>query len=61
MFYQTYTARNLPSACTAVTPGCDAMVTSAATRSVRRTPYNVLSMGMTQQFFVLFIPGDLNL
>lgn len=30
MFYQAYTTRKPLSACTAVTPGCDGMVQSAA-------------------------------
>jgi len=54
MFYQTYTARKPPSACTPVTPS-----PPAATQwfrlllhlcCVRRTHYNALSMKITQQF-----------
>ena len=48
-------SRKPPSACTVVTisPGCDAMVPSAAVCSIRHTPYYALSMGMSQQFFFL--------
>jgi len=62
MFYQTLTARMPQSACTAVTPSlptatkwCRVVccwMTSFAAYGVRRTPYNALSVGMTQQFFV---------
>jgi len=29
--------------------------------NVHTSPYHALSMGMTQQFFVFFVPGDLDL
>jgi len=62
MFYQTYAARKLPKVPVTVhcrhpvTPGGHGMVPSAAERqnvlcSVRRTRYNALSIGMTQQYF----------
>jgi len=56
MFYQTYTARKPPSACTAVTPGCDAMVSSAAACSERRTPCQWDDSAVFR-----FDPGDLDL
>ena len=42
--------RVLPSPCHPA-PGCDAMVSSDAACSIRRTFHCALSMGMTQQFF----------
>jgi len=56
---------NFPSPCTPVTPSAPAA--TEWTRllsvfcSVWRTPYHALSIGMTQQFFVVFVPGDLDL
>ena len=32
-----------------------------AAYGLRRTPYYALSKEMTQQFFVIFVPGDLDL
>jgi len=61
------TARKPPWRCTAVTPltpGGQTMDSSAAACSVRPTaqasPYHALSVGVTQQFFVFFVPGDLD-
>jgi len=66
MFDQTYTARKLPSACIAVTPSPLAAMQwygllLLAAYGQRRTPHNVLSMEMSQQFFVFFVPGDLDI
>ena len=65
LFYQTYTARKPPSACTVVTlsppdaPQWYSLLLRAAYGAVAHALLcNVLSMGMTQQFFVL---GDLDL
>jgi len=59
-------SRKPPSACTAATLSPQAAtqwyrLPLRAAYGVRRTPYYALSTGMTQQIFVFFVPGDLDL
>ena len=63
MFYQTYTTHKPPSACTPVTPGCDAMVPSPAACGLQRTAHTLQCIvnGNDSAVFPSFIPGDLDL